>query len=109
MIVITVDGLNWKYAQKYYTNLFKNQSMTMIKSDVRYFSDKGNPTTLGLGCLWSGKKIKTFNESIYYKVSEENRPVDWKLKDGTDMDLVFSHFKNSKFYEKVAGSSPYHN
>jgi len=109
MIVITIDGLNWKYSQKYYSDLFPKQSMNMIKSDVRYFSDRGNPTTLGLGCLWSGKKIKTFADSMYYKVSEENRPVEWKLRDETDMDLVFKYFKNPKFYEKIAGPSPYHN
>ncbi len=109
LICITIDGLNWKYAKKYYSDLFPEQSMKMIKTNVRYFSHRGNPTTLGLGCLWSGKKIKTFHDNMYYHVSEENRPVEWKLKNDENMDLIFSYFKSPKFYEKVAGPSPYHN
>ena len=111
MIIITIDGLNWEYASKYYQHLFKNQTMKKIRCNVRRYSSagQGNPTTLGLGCLWSGKKISEFHKNMWYKVSEENRAVEWKLKDGTNMDLIFSHYKNPKFYEKVAGPSPYHN
>jgi len=107
MIVITVDGLNWKYAKKYYSNLFPKQTMKMIKTNVRYFSNRSNPTTIGLGCLWSGERIKKFHEDVFYHVSDENRPVKWLYKDGKPLDLIFNHFKNSKFYEKVAGPSPY--
>lgn len=109
MIILTIDGLNFKYAQKYYSNLFPKQSMRMIKCDVRMHSDRGNPTTLGLGCLWSGERIRRFHNNLYYKISEENRPVEWKLNNEKNMDLVFSYFNNPKFYEKVAGPSPYHN
>jgi len=80
MIVVSIDGLNWKYAKKYFTNFFPEQSMKKVKTNVRFFSNKGNPTTLGLGCLWSGKKIKSFDNNMYYKVSEENRAVEWKLR-----------------------------
>jgi len=83
--------------------------MRMIRCDVRMYSHKGNPTTLGLGCLWSGRRIREFHDNMYYHVSDDNRPVEWKLRDGTPMDLVFQYFKHPKFYEKVAGPSPYHN
>jgi len=83
--------------------------MRMIKCDVRMHSDKGNPTTLGLGCLWSGERIRRFHNNLYYKVSEENRPVEWKLNNEKDMDLVFSHFNSPAYYEKIAGPSPYYN
>jgi len=109
MIVITVDGLNWRAAEKFYKDLFPVQSMKKIYNNVRRFSHKGNPTTLGLGCLWSGEPISKFHENLYYKVSEENRAVEWKLKNGQPMDLIFNHFSSPKFYEKVAGPSPYHN
>jgi len=111
MIIVTIDGLNWEYAKKYLSDMFPTQSMKKIRCNVRSYSSQGqgNPTTLGLGCLWSGKQIKTFHKDLWYKVSEENRAVEWKLKNGENMELIFSHFKNPKFYEKVAGPSPYHN
>jgi len=32
-----------------------------------------------------------------------------ETKNGENMDLIFNYFKSPKFYEKVAGPSPYHN
>jgi hypothetical protein len=111
MIIVTIDGLCYEYAKKLLSDVFPKQSMTKIKCDVRRYSSRGqgNPTTLGLGCLWSGRRIREFDKNMFYKVSDENRPVEWKLKNGKDLDLIFNHFKNPKFYEKVAGPSPYHN
>ena len=109
MIVISIDGLNWKYAQKYMSNIFPTQSSKLIKNNVRLFSDNSNPTTIGLGCLWSGVNIKKFDKNIFYFVSDENRPINWIDRDGNPLDLIFNHFKDPKFYEKVAGPSPYNN
>lgn len=107
MILITVDGLNHLYAQKYYNNIFPKQSIKMIKNNVRMFAPAG-PTGLGLACLWSGEKIKNFDRNLFMNMTEEdNHPKKFIKKDGKPMDLIWHHFKNTKYYEKSVGPSPY--
>jgi len=112
MIIITVDGLNWKYAKEYYNNIFKEQSMRMIKCNVRMFTNKplfdggptAGPTAVGLACMWSGEKIKNFDKNILMaKYDEDNKPYKYIKKDGTPMDMVWNHFDNGKFYIKHQG------
>ncbi len=111
MIVITVDGLNWKYAQEYYKDVFKKQSMKMIRCQVRPFAMQGaNGTPIGLACLWSGEKIKNFHPSLYSKFEDKykSESLQWLDKDGKPLDLIWNYFSNPKFYEKVCGDSPYY-
>ena len=112
MIIVTVDGMNWKTAKELYSDLFPEQSMRMIKCNVREFTQVplrpggpiAGPTAVGLTCLWSGEKIRNFHPSIFEsKYEEGNKPYEYKTLDGKPMDMVWDHFKNGKFYMKHQG------
>lgn len=108
MILVTVDGLNWEYAQRYYDDIFPEQSMKMIRNNVRTFN--AGPTGIGLTCLWSGEKIKNFHNNLFMNMTEEdNKPKKFLKKNKESMDLIWQHFNNTKYYEKSVGPSPYDN
>lgn len=108
MIIVTVDGLNWEYAKKYYSDIFPEQSMGMMRCDVRMFDHipTAGPTANGLACMWSGERIKSFHPTfLEAKHSENNIPYVWELKNGKKMDLLWNYFKNPKFYFRHQGPS----
>ena len=100
MIVITVDGLNWKYAKDMYKDIFPEQSMRMIRSNVRSFTntpDGGSPTTVGLTCMWSGKHIKNLSDEIRSTKHKDNVPIKWVDRNGKKLDLIWDYFDKPKF------------
>jgi len=110
MLVISIDGLNWKYASEIYKDLFKTQSSRMIRCDVRVFSMRGvSATPIGLTCAWSGERIKNLHPCFFTRFDDKYKKESfiWKDKNGNDLDLVWNHFKHPKFFEKVVGDSPY--
>lgn len=115
MIVITIDGVNYETATELLSDLFKVQSMTKIKCDVRPWSDspdKGQPTMLGLCCMWTGERIRNFDRNMHARVNpkyNENWNLDFKNKRGDPLDLVFDHFNNVKLFVTQQGANPYYN
>jgi len=115
MIVVSIDGVNYETASNILGDLFKTQSMTKIKCDVRPWSDtteKGQPTILGLSCMWTGKRIKQFSRNMHARVNKiynENWNLDYKDKNGNDMDTIFDHFNNVKLFVTQQGTNPYCN
>ena len=110
MIIITIDGLNWKYAKDIYKDLFKEQSMRMIRCDVRPFSIQGvSATPIGLTCLWSGERIKNLHPNFFTRFDDKYKKDSfiWEDRYGNNLDLIWKHFKKPKFFEKVVGDSPY--
>lgn len=111
MIVVTIDGLNWRAAKEIFPKTFPEQSMKMIRCSVRPLTDPYgfNATPPGLVTLWSGESTKNLHSNIFRKSFELNTPIDFLDKDNTPLDLVWHHFKRGKLYEKVIGPNPYHN
>lgn len=111
MIIITIDGLNWRVANEIYQNLFPEQSMKKILCNVRALTQpyQVNATPPGLVTLWSGVNTKYLHKNIFRKSFEDNTPIEFLNKDGETLDLIWSHFKRSKLYEKVIGPNPYAN
>lgn len=110
MIILTIDGLNFRTANELYLNLFPEQTMKMIKCDVRTFTDRGvNGTPIGLTCLWSGERIKNLHENFLVSFGKDgfNEQYKWLDKDNNELDLIWKHFDRCKYYEKVVGDSPY--
>lgn len=110
MIVVSIDGLNWKYAKDILKDTFKEQSMRMIKCDVRPFSMRGvSATPIGLTCLWSGERIKRLHPDFFTRFTDKYKTESfiWEDRNGNPLDLVWDHFDKPKFYEKVVGDSPY--
>jgi len=110
MIIISIDGLNWKYAKDLYKDIFKEQSMRMIRCDVRPFSMQGvSATPIGLTCLWSGERIKNLHPDFFTRFTDKYKTESfiWEDRFGNKLDLVWDHFDKSKFFEKVVGDSPY--
>ena len=112
MIVITVDGLNWKYAKELYKDIFPEQSMRKIKTNVRMYTNSplfaggptAGPTAVGLACMWSGEKIRNFDKNILMaKYEEDNKPYNYIKRNGDKMDMVWDHFEKGKFYIKHQG------
>ena len=91
MIVITIDGLNWKYAKEMFKGTFKEQSMRMIRCDVRPFSMQGvSATPIGLTCLWSGERIKNLHPDFFTRFDDKYKTESFKWEDrnGEPLDLV---------------------
>ena len=119
MIVITIDGVNWEVASKMLHDLFPKQTMKMIKCNVREYSDtpeKGQPTVLGLACLWSGKRIKFFHSNIFNRVNpvnknqeEDNYAIKYIDANEEPLDLVFNHFGRCKTFISGHGPNPHCN
>jgi len=115
MIVVTIDGVNYETATDLLSDLFKVQSMTKIKCDVRPWSDspeKGQPTILGLSCMWTGERIRNFSRNMHARVNKkynENWNLDFKDRNGENMDTIFDHFKNVKLFVTQQGTNPYKN
>ena len=112
MIIVTVDGLNWRYAQEYYFDLFPVQTMKMIKNNVRLYTQQplqvgwptAGPTAVGLICMWSGERPKNFHDSIFKaKYDEHNEPYKLMTRDGKKMDLIWDYFDNGKIQFKHQG------
>jgi len=115
MIIITIDGLNWDTANKYCKDIFENQNMKKIKNNVRLFTntpDSGQPTLVGLTCLWSGEKIRNFDKNLFARVNpkyNENYKLSFKDKSGNDFDLIFNYFNKPKIQLSHHGGNPYSN
>lgn len=119
MIIVSIDGINYKLAKEMLSDTFPIQSMKKIKCNVRVFSDtpeKGQPTTLGLACLWSGKKIKQFHSNIFNRLNpvgrnqvDDNYAIEYMDKNGKPLDLIFHHFERCKILISGHGPNPYHN
>ena len=73
MIIITIDGLNWRVASELFTDLFQTQSTKKIYNDVRLYTQDvsgGSPTVVGLFCLWGGKRPRQFHPSIFAPIGQ---------------------------------------
>ena len=68
----------------------------------------GQPTFVGLTCMWSGVKPKEFDENLFAR-HKDNRPFKWIKKDGTKMDLIWDYFEKPKFQARYQGPNPYCN
>lgn len=83
----------------------------MIQCNVRSLTNyrNANATPPGLACLWSGLNPSKLNDEFYISFGKDkfNQPFRWLDNKNMPLDLVFSHFKNPKIYEKVIGDSPY--
>lgn len=109
MIVISIDGLNWRAAEEVYKDLFKEQSQKKIYCNVRSLTEQQqfNATPPGLITLWSGVHTKNLDGNIFRKTFDNNNPIEFIDKNKIPLDLVFNHFKRCKLYEKVIGPNPY--
>lgn len=111
MIVVTIDGLNFKYAQELLSDVFPKQSMKRLFCDVRFFTSQGqaNATPLGLTCMWSGERVKNLHPNFFINFGKDNfnQPFKWLKRNGDPLDMIWDHIKPSKLYEKVIGDSPY--
>ena len=111
MIIVTVDGLNWETAEEMYQDVFDEQSMRMIKCNVRQFTNQYgyNATPPGLITLFSGKKTKLLHKNIFRKSFENSSPIDFIDINENPLDMIWHHFDKCKMFEKILGPSPYHN
>jgi len=111
MIVITVDGMNWKTASEVYKDTFHKQSMKMIKCNVRMLTSPygTNATPPGLVTLWSGINTKKLHSNIFRKSFEDGSLIEFIDINGNPLDMVWNHFNRSKLYEKCLGPNPYKN
>ena len=117
MIILTIDGLNWEVAQKYFMDLFEVQSTRMIRNNVRLYtntSEMGSPTVVGLTCLWTGRKPRDFHPHIFarlgkikYGHKEENYPIRFIDRNEEPMDTLFNHFEKCKVQATHNGPCPY--
>lgn len=118
MIIVGIDGVCWDLAKEMLSDLFPKQSMRKIKCNVRSFTNTplgGQPTVVGLACMWSGELIKNFDENIFCRLNpvdktqaEDNYPIRYIRKDGTPMDLVFNYFDRCKIFVTGHGPNPHH-
>ena len=112
MIVISIDGLPYSFAKKYLSDTFKVQTMKSIKSNVIKYTntpDKGQPTLVGLTCLWTGENPRVFDKNLMCQINpkyNQNYPVKLIKKNGDKMDCIFEHFNISKFYSTTWGPNP---
>lgn len=119
MICITIDGLNWDVTKEHFMDLFPNQSIKMIRNNVRVFTNNvqgGSPTPVGLFCLWGGTKIKDFYPKLLARtglikdgIRQENYPIHFIDKNGKKIDSVFNHFNKCKVQIRHSGPCPYKN
>lgn len=111
MIVLTVDGMNWETAKEVYKDTFLEQSMKMIKCNVRSLTSPygWNATPPGLVTLWSGEKTKNLHPNIFRKSFEDGSRFTFEDRSGNPLDMVWHHFDRCKLYEKCLGPNPYHN
>jgi len=112
MIVITGDGLRWDYAQKYLSDVFKEQTMKMIKCDVRMFSqtkEQASPTMSGLTCMWGGLRTKMFYKPRYGRMDEDatNEPLEFVDNKGNEIDSIFNYFDKCRMLYAACGENPY--
>ena len=115
MIVFTIDGLPYSFAEKYLNDTFKTQTMKKIKSNVIRYTNtpqQGQPTLVGLVCLWTGENPSKFDKNLMCQINpklNQNYPVKLIRKDGSKMDCIFEHFNISKLYTTTWGPNPYCN
>ena len=109
MIVISIDGLNYKVAKELLSDIFPKQSMRMIECNVRQLTMPYgfNATPPGLVTLWSGMITNKLHPNIFRKSFEDGSLIEFKDRRGNDLDMVWNHFDRCKFYEKCVGPNPY--
>jgi len=117
LIIITIDGLNWKVAKEYFMDLFPVQSTRMVKNNVRVYTntaEMGSPTVVGLFCLWTGRKPRDFHPSVFARLGkiklgfkEENYPIKFIDKQNKEMDTIFNYFDKCKIQGTHNGPCPY--
>jgi len=117
MIIVSIDGVNFNLASKMLTDIFPEQTMKKIHCDVRRYSDtpeKGQPTTLGLACMWSGDRIRNLDKNIFNRLNpvnktqeEDNYAINYIDRNGKPLDLVFNHFDRCKLFISGHGQNPH--
>jgi len=115
MIVITIDGMPYKLAKRCLEDTFKAQTMKEIKCNISKYTntpEKGQPTLVGLVCLWTGTNPSQFDKNLMCQINpklNQNYPVKLIKKNGDKMDSIFEHFNISKLYTTTWGPNPFSN
>lgn len=115
MIVITLDGLSWTMYKRNLTDMFKNKTEKKMLCNIRKYTntpERGQPTIVGLLCLWTGKNPNRFDDNLFAQMApkhNQNYPLKIVDKKGNPMETIFDKIENSKIYTTSFGPNPYFN